>query len=103
MGVRPEPGVPRAAGGEAAGFAAQPPLLVRGAFYEGWHPAGKPVRTRTTDEFLAPVTEAFRDDGWTQPEKITRAVFAVLKRHVTTGEVADVVAALPGDIQTLWA
>ena len=88
---------------EAAGFAAQLPLLVRGAFYEGWHPAGKPVRTRTTDEFLAPVTEAFRDDGWTQPDKITRAVFAVLKRHVTTGEVADVVAALPGDIQTLWA
>jgi len=78
-------------------------LLVRGTFYEGWHPAGKPIKVRTSEEFLAPVTEAFRDDGWTQPDKIARAVFTVLKRHVTSGEVADVIAALPADIQTLWA
>ena len=87
---------------DAAGFAAQLPLLVRGTFYEGWHPAGKPAKVRTSEEFLAPVTEAFRDDGWTQPETVALAVFAVLKRHVTFGEVADVTAALPGDIQTLW-
>ena len=88
---------------EAAGFAAQLPLLVRGTFYEGWHPAGKPVKTRTAEEFLAPVAEAFRDDGWTQPEEMARAVFTVLKRHVTFGEVADIIAALPTDVQTLWA
>ena len=88
---------------EAAGLAAQLPLLVRGAFYESWHPAGKPIKARTMEEFLAPITEAFRDDGWTQPVDVARAVFTILKRHVISGEVADIVATLPADIQTLWA
>jgi uncharacterized protein (DUF2267 family) len=30
-------------------------------------------------------------------------VFTVVKRHLSAGEVADVIAALPADIQTLWA
>lgn len=88
---------------EAAGFAAQLPLLVRGAFYEGWHPAGKPVRVRTTEEFLAPVAAALRSDPVVRASDVARAVFAVVKRNLSAGEVADVIAALPADIQTLWA
>jgi uncharacterized protein (DUF2267 family) len=88
---------------EAAGFAAQLPLLVRGTFYEGWHPAGKPVKARSADQFLAPVVDAFRGEPPARPADVARAVFTVLKRHVTAGEVADVIAALPGDIQALWA
>jgi uncharacterized protein (DUF2267 family) len=88
---------------EAAGLAAQLPLLIKGVFYEGWHPAGKPIKARSADEFLAPVADAFRNDGWTQPDKVARAVFAVVKRHVSAGEVADVIAALPADVQTLLA
>ena len=88
---------------EAAGLAAELPLLVRGTFYEGWHPAGKPVKTRSADEFLAPVADAFRGDSPGRPTEVARAVFTVLKRHVSAGEVADVIAALPGDVQTLWA
>jgi uncharacterized protein (DUF2267 family) len=88
---------------EAAGFAAQLPLLVRGTFYEGWHPAGKPIKTRSISEFLAPVADAFRGEKPSVPEEVTRAVFAVLKRHITSGEVSDIIAALPGDVQRLWA
>jgi uncharacterized protein (DUF2267 family) len=88
---------------EAAGFAAQLPLLVRGIFYEGWHPAGKPLRTHKQEEFLAPVAAAFRGDQLIPPAEVARAVFTVVKRHMTAGEVADVIAALPGDIQSLWA
>lgn len=88
---------------EAAGFAAQLPLLIRGAFYEGWHPAGKPIKARSADEFLAPVTDAFRNDGWVQPNEVVRGVFAVLKRHITSGEISDIVAALPGEVRRLWA
>jgi len=92
---------------EAAGLAAQLPLLVRGIFYEGWHPAGKPIKARSADEFLTPVADAFRGEFRgeppARPADVARAVFTVLKRHVTAGEVADVIAALPGDIQTLWA
>jgi uncharacterized protein (DUF2267 family) len=88
---------------EAAGFAAQLPLLIRGIFYEGWHPAGKPIRVRTAEDFLAPVVDAFRGDPPTQAVAVARAVFTVVKRHMTAGEVSDIIAALPADIQTLWA
>ena len=88
---------------EAAGFAAQLPLLVRGTFYEGWHPGGKPIKTRSADDFLAPVADAFRDEPPAVPTDVARAVFTVVKRHLSAGEVADVIAALPDDVQTLWA
>jgi uncharacterized protein (DUF2267 family) len=87
---------------EAAGFAAQLPLIVRGAFYEGWHPAGKPVKVRSAAAFLAPVAEAFRSDPDVRSSHVARAVFAVVRRHLSAGEVADVVAALPADIRALW-
>lgn len=89
--------------GEAADLAAQLPLLVRGVYYEGWHPAGKPVKTRSLDEFLAPVEAAFRDDPQTPPAEVARVVFRVLTRRVSFGEIQDVIGNLPADVQDLWA
>lgn len=87
---------------EAAGLAAQLPMLIHGIFYEGWHPAGKPLRCHTSEQFLAPVTAAFRDDPTVMPEDVARAVFRVLIRHVSAGEIRDVIAVLPDDVRSLW-
>ncbi len=84
----------------AAALAAQLPLLVRGIYYEGWHPADKPVKERKKEEFLAHVASAFRDDP-VDPEVVTRAVFGVLTRHVSGGEVAHLEHLLPPEIRTL--
>jgi len=40
---------------ETAELAAQLPMLVRGVYYEGWDPTGKPVRERSLEGFLAGV------------------------------------------------
>lgn len=87
---------------EMAQFAAQLPLLVRGVFYEGWHPAGKPVKERKQDEFVAHVSEAFALDVDANPEQITRAVFKVVSKHVTAGETGDVKQCLPSGVRELW-
>lgn len=87
---------------ETAQFAAQLPMLVRGFFYEGWHPAGKPVKERKKEEFIAHVSEAFILDVNADPEKITRGVFKVLRKHLTKGETQDVKHCLPHEIRELW-
>jgi uncharacterized protein (DUF2267 family) len=42
------------------------------------------------------------DIGPIDPEDATRAVFAVLKRHIAPGEIEDVKAMLPTHLRDLW-
>jgi len=87
---------------QAAALAAQLPMLVRGFYYEGWHPHGKPVKERHKEEFLAHIADAFRDDPDVDPEQVTRAVFQVLAKHVTVGEIESVKQSLPTELRSLW-
>lgn len=86
----------------ATHLAAQLPMLVRGFYFEGWHPAGTPVREHTQDEFLVHVTEAFLFDVNAHAKEIALAVFKVMSRHITAGEVTKVKEALPKGIRELW-
>lgn len=87
---------------EAAHLSAQLPMLVRGIFFEGWHPAGKPLKERTRDEFLTHVGEGMRGIEPINTEAATRAVFRTIEKHVTPGEVQDVVEMLPKPLRSLW-
>ena len=88
---------------EAAHLAAQLPMLVRGCYYEGWNPSGKPVKERHQDEFLAHVKSAFRNSEGVDAEKVARAVFNVLARHISDGEIDDVKNILPEELRRLWS
>jgi uncharacterized protein (DUF2267 family) len=85
---------------EAAQLGAQLPMLVRGIYHEGWNPTGMPVKAHR-DEFLRRVREQFRYDVPGGVEAVVRAVLGVLRRHVSTGEWVDVLAALPQDLVAL--
>jgi uncharacterized protein (DUF2267 family) len=87
---------------EAAQLGAQLPLIIRGLFYEGWRPAGKPDRASSWETFMGPVYLAVCQDGRFTPEEIVSAVFDVLSRHVSGGEIDDVIGQLPRDIRSLW-
>jgi uncharacterized protein (DUF2267 family) len=87
---------------QAAALAAQLPMLVRGFYYEGWHPHGKPVKERHKEDFLAHITAAFRDDPDVDPERVVQAVFRVLSKHVSSGEIEGVKRSLPTEIRSLW-
>ena len=89
--------------GEAAQLGAQLPLLVRGLYFEGWRPAAEPWKERHAAGFLERIENEL--GGYADlrdPESVARAVFRVLRRHVSSGEIEQVVATLPADIRKLW-
>jgi uncharacterized protein (DUF2267 family) len=87
---------------EATDLGAQLPMLIRGFYYEGWTLTGKPVKERHKEDFLAHIKQAFRNDERIDPEKVARAVFRLLSRRVTSGEIADVKHLLPPALRELW-
>ena len=82
---------------EAAQLAAQLPLIVRGMFFEGWDPTGKPLRIRRRDEFLALVRQKYGRDDQAAAD-IVRALFRVFEQRVSQGEINDVLLSLPEDL-----
>jgi len=87
---------------EVADFGAQLPMLIRGLYYEGWNPNGKPLKERRREEFLAHIATAWPGQAEIFPEGIAWAVFKVLEMHVSAGEIKDVQHVLPTEIRTLW-
>ena len=86
---------------EAVQLSAQLPLLLRGIFFEGYRTAGKPEKL-DREEFLTRVSNKLQTAGGAHPEKATRAVLAVIQRHVDEGELNDVRNALPQELRSLW-
>jgi uncharacterized protein (DUF2267 family) len=91
---------------EVAQLGAQLPMLIRGFYYEGWDPTGKPLRERHLEQFLAHIDRQFSDadrvDSLVDSEQVARAVFWVLTQRISIGEVADVRHVLPAEIRALW-
>ena len=85
---------------EAAHLGAQLPMLVRGFYYEGWNPTGKPIRERSFESFLAGVAIELPND--LDPEDAVRAVFTVLAARMSDGEIDDVTHVLPTALNVLW-
>lgn len=87
---------------EAVQLGAQLPMLIRGLYYEGWCPRRKPIKANRA-QFLERVrtSDCWRP-GQLHPELFVRAVLSVLARHISAGEVNDILAILPADLRELW-
>lgn len=86
---------------EAVHLGSQLPMLVRGFYFEGWRPAGKPKRD-TVEQFLADVLAHFPNDPGIDAEGIVRAVFSLLADHIPGGEIENVINVLPKGIRQFW-
>jgi uncharacterized protein (DUF2267 family) len=85
----------------------QLPMLVRGFYFEHWEPEGKPLPLRSRDEFFSILSSYLeRDDveptSNANADVVTRAVFRLLDRKATDGEIEDISHILPRSLLDLW-
>ena len=86
----------------SAHLGAQLPLLVRGIYYDQFEPGRIPADCRSPEEFTEEVAEWLSDARPVDPADAIAAVFGVLERHLSEGQVAKIRGALPKGIRMLW-
>ena len=94
---------------EAFQFIAQLPMTLKALYVDGWHYSPtKNRRIKTIEEFT---DEVFEQGGRSAAEdfpsvEATReavmAVFRVLRRHVSEGEIEDIQGVMPKQLKELW-
>jgi len=89
---------------EVAQLGAQLPIFVRGIYYEGWSPSRTPVKSRGKELFLRQVRAEFAHtrNPDVDAEEITRAIFRVLNKHISKGEIDQVKTLLPRELRVFW-
>jgi uncharacterized protein (DUF2267 family) len=87
---------------EAFDLGSQLPMILRGFYFEGWRPDATPIRERRKEEFLKRVESGMNSAVAMGAEIAVRAVFALLARRVSEGELEDVRQGLPEPIRELW-
>jgi uncharacterized protein (DUF2267 family) len=85
----------------AAKLGAQLPTLIRGIYYEDWHPSRTPLPIHDVAGFLEHVAREGHLAGETEASLAVTAVSRVLREHVTEGEIDDVLAILPAKLRVL--
>jgi uncharacterized protein (DUF2267 family) len=85
---------------EVFDLSAQMPLLIRGLFFEGYEVKDKPVKMHAA-EFRTRVLQELPPIQNIPVDLVIRAVMRMLQEKITKGEMADVKAQLPEDLQKL--
>jgi uncharacterized protein (DUF2267 family) len=86
---------------EAVYVGAQLPALLRGLYYEGWHPGGRgSVKSRSA--FLDRIHDGVHRDPGIDAEQVARAVLALLAARMPLAELEDARAATPQPLHSLW-
>jgi uncharacterized protein (DUF2267 family) len=89
---------------EVAQLGAQFPIFIRGIYYEGWNPSRTPIKSRGKALFLRQVREEFAHtrNPDVDAEDIARAIFRVLNKHISKGEIEQVKGLLPRELREFW-
>lgn len=79
----------------------QLPLLLRGLYYDGWHPRGRGA-AHTRPAFLERIHDGVHRDPAIDADAVARAVLALLATRLPAAEIEDAKAATPHDLHNLW-
>ncbi|WP_246135827.1 DUF2267 domain-containing protein [Mesorhizobium intechi] len=86
---------------EAVYMGAQLPALLRGFYYEGWHP-GRCAKAKNRNSFLDRIHDSVHRDPAVNPEEVARSVLGQLANRVSPAEIEEAKAASPTVLHDLW-
>lgn len=84
------------------------PMLLKAIYVDGWKYTEKPSKIRNVGEFVKEVirqdTPAGHYDISTAKdgENVIRAVLKVIRKHVSEGEIRDILDTMPKELRPLW-
>ena len=87
----------------AVKLGAQLPLLVRGIYYEGWHPATTPTKERHIEDFAQHVLSELPRQFPVEAATVARGVFEVLWEKLDPSEFEKVMNHLPASLRAMQA
>lgn len=91
--------------GANANFASQLPLIVRGIYFEGWTPADERFKdgpkSLSLDAFLERIEQDLMTQQIQDPQRAAKAVFGVIKRHMTQSQVQKLKDQLKADVKVM--
>ncbi len=92
---------------ESFQFISQLPMMLKALYVDGWIPTEEQKSSKKKEKFIE---EVLRNDYFSLNKdfskfeeglKVTKAVFRVLKKHVSEGEYKDIEATLPKKLKDL--
>jgi uncharacterized protein (DUF2267 family) len=87
-----------------AHLGAELPMLIRGLYYDGWHPSSARLDASHAEDFIDAVRRELKghDEELWQAERVAQTVLRVLGERLAPGQVAHILAALPEPVRQLW-
>ncbi|HVB81575.1 MAG TPA: DUF2267 domain-containing protein [Candidatus Binataceae bacterium] len=86
-----------------AHLGAELPILVRGIYYDGWHPSAARLKAAHAEDFCESMRRELTGHDELQPiETVARTVLHVLDQRLDPGQVDHILAALPEPARRLW-
>jgi len=86
-----------------AHFGAELPMLVRGIYYEGWHPSAVRLKAAHDEDFCDSMRRELQGHNELRDvERVARSVLRVIDRRIEPGQVDRVVDALPRQTREFW-
>lgn len=87
---------------EAVFLGATLPLILRGAFFEGWHMRGKPLPLLEREAFFERIRDGVNRNLGVDAEAVARATFELLDARLPPAELEAVKAVTPPGLHFLW-
>jgi len=86
-----------------AHFGAEMPMLVRGLYYDGWHPSAAGLKAAHDEDFFDSVaSELLGHDELEDVEAVVAAVLRVINRRIAAGQIARILESLPAKVRLMW-